>query len=273
MLSFWAELTADEVEAYVCGLILPGYLSHLTLEPLQFRLQAHNFDGRQPLVLRYTGPGRYEEFPLEPAEHLPGLLRRLAAKINPEKIVFPPNDALWNWENSDLTGLSGAVPPLPNERQTDDEQSVLRLFFQPAEPLLGQKADAPYESADAYVSVSRREIFLSFRVIRDYLTACCRALLLPDSPLLTNQTSANTEFFAGTCRFNFGPLFGRLIPDDRTLPEEIARFAHLTKPLEYIADYFDPAAAKCPVRFDEDGLRLKLAEKKSAPCGADQTKV
>lgn len=255
MLSFWAELTPDEVEAYVCGLILPGYLSHLTLEPLQFRLQAHNFDGRQPLVLRYTGPGRYEEFPLEPAEHLSGLLRRLSAKLNLERIAFPPNDALWNWDNSDETA------PLSHPQQTGDEPNALRLFFLPAEPLLGQKADAPYTSADAYVSVSRCEIFLSFRVIRDYLTARCRTLLLPDSPLLADQTGAITEFFAGTCRFHFGPLFGRLIPDDRSLPEEIARFAHLTKPLEYIAEYFDQTATKYPIRFDEDGLRLKLAEK------------
>lgn len=257
MLSFWAALTPDDVEAYVRGLILPGYLSHLTMEPLQFKRQTHNFDGRQPLILRYSGPGRLEEFPLDPVEHLPGLLRRLPEKLDLSKIVLNQNDALWNWENADET-----APLSSPATDVSVESPSLRLFFLAAEPLFGQKAETRYPSEDAYVSVSRGEIFLSYRVVRDYLSARCRALLLPDSPVQSDSTEATAEFLAGTCRFRFGSLHGRLIPDDGELSEDIARFADLVKPLEHVSDYLDRETPKGPVRIDSDGIRLTLAEKR-----------
>ena len=62
MLSLWANADEHAVEAYAGGLVLPEYLAHLRLDPFRFAAQPQSGDGQQPLVLRYVGEGRLEQF-------------------------------------------------------------------------------------------------------------------------------------------------------------------------------------------------------------------
>ena len=245
MLSFWAELDVSAIESYARGLLLPEYMSHLTLERFDFSRQPHNRDGRAPLLFRYSGVGRAEEFLLSPEEHAPAMLERLAERIDPQKILLSEKDAIWNWNAA------------------ENSAAALRIFFSLVPTDSSPISDRPFPAADAYVSVSRREIFLSHKPLREYILQRCRAALRSDSPLMTPNAAEHltTEILAGTVGFRFGALAGTLLPGDEESSRALVRFARLDEPLEQLADYVTRNFRTGAVRLDDDGLRLSLAPK------------
>ena len=242
MLSFWAELDVSAIESYARGLLLPDDMSHLTLERFDFTRQPHNRDGRTALLLHYVGVGRVEEFSLPPEQHVRGMLERLPERIDPEKISFSEKDALWNWN---------AASP---------SKAVLRVFFRPASQRPVSVAKEPYPSDQAYVSVSRREIFFAQNVLRDYILVRCRETLRPDSPLFDPETAERltTETHAGTVHFRLGTLAGSFLPGDEKSSRDLIRFARLEEPLTQLTDYVTRDFQKGRALLDEEAFRLPL---------------
>ena len=174
MLTFWALLNKTDIEHYVHSLILPDYMSHLVMEPFRWRNQSRTPDGRTPLIIRYYGPGRIEEIPLSPEVHAERLLGVAKPGIELTKVRLPEDGVFWNWETSDLPegmAVIDAEEPYDDLEgewdESDDPTARLRLFFFPKESLLKEELPVNVPSHDAYVSVTREEIFISQRMIQD----------------------------------------------------------------------------------------------------------
>lgn len=181
MIDFWARLDESDVEKYAKTLILPEYMSHLNLRPFSLSDQRESASGREPLTLLYVGDGRLEELELEPERDALPLIASLDLGVDVKKIRLPNSGAYWTWSDY---GPSHPFfsQPLDSENDanepSDDAESprFLRVYFEPRETTFSQTRT--FDAQDAYVSVSRREIFFSWRVLEAYLEARCRDLLV-----------------------------------------------------------------------------------------------
>ena len=181
MIDFWARLDETDVEKYAKTLILPEYMSHLNLRPFSLSEQRESASGREPLTLLYVGDGRLEELELRPERDALPLIASLDLGVNLEKIRLPNSGAYWTWNDF------GPTHPFfsePLESENDDETApnndkastrCLRVYFEPRETTFLQTLN--FDAQDAYVSVSRQEIFFSWRVLQAYLEARCLDLL------------------------------------------------------------------------------------------------
>lgn len=286
MISFQIEIDRRELENYARGLLLPPFLSHLTLESFRSDRLPGNRDGREPLLLFYSGQGRFEEFPLVAVEHAPAILRRMSLGIDLEKVVFSSAGAIWNWgsapnfgagsekeewvsdASSSETASDSFSPPFHDDLFPPEKNSangtILRVFFSAKSSRLRRVSQNNYPGEAAYVSVSRREIFLAHDVLGDYLIDRCREILRPDSPARTEELSpaVDVENFAGTILFRFGPLGGSLVPDDPEIFDDLILYSGLERPLAHVADFVTANPKTGRVILDAAGLRLRLEEKR-----------
>ena len=231
------------------------------MEPFDFGIQSHNGDGRMPILLRYSGQGRREEIHLTPEKHGKRLVQRLTNGVNLAKIAFADDGVLWNWttwgrdfSSADL-GEKGEGFENGGGKTANEGTPSLRVFFHLKAAALGERSRRPFSPDEAFVSVSRREIFMAHRVMEDYITARYRQLLLdPDA----DGPEPAIDYSAGTYSFRFGALCGTLIPDDREISDDILLFAGLKEPLEQVAEYLTDPPSPFRVQFDADGVRLRL---------------
>lgn len=180
MIDFWARLDESDVEKYAKTLILPDYMSHLNLRPFSFSEQRESASGREPLTLLYVGDGRLEELELRPERDALPLIASLDLGVDVGKIRLPNSGAYWTWSDY---GPSHPFFSRPLDAKNDDAStndvlspSFLRVYFEPRETTFSRTET--FDAQDAYVSVSRREIFFSWRVLEAYLEARCRDLLI-----------------------------------------------------------------------------------------------
>ncbi|MBQ7815496.1 MAG: hypothetical protein IJ387_13515 [Thermoguttaceae bacterium] len=194
MIDFWARLDESDVEKYAKTLILPEYMSHLNLRPFSFSEQRESASGREPLTLLYVGDGRLEELELRPERDALPLIASLDLGVDVEKIRLPNAGAYWTWSDY---GPSHPFfsRPLDSENDepapSDDAASsrCLRVYFEPRETTFSQTLT--FDAQDAYVSVSRREIFFSWRVLQAYLEARCRDLIVDFSATSNNKPNVD----------------------------------------------------------------------------------
>lgn len=185
MIDFWARLDESDVEKYAKTLILPEYMSHLNLRPFSLSDQRESASGREPLTLLYVGDGRLEELELLPERDALPLIASLDLGVNLEKIRLPNSGAYWTWNNFGPTHPFFARP-LDSENDDVEPQDdktpprFLRVYFEPSETTFSQTLK--FDAQDAYVSVSRQEIFFSWRVLEAYLKSRCLDLLAPSRP-------------------------------------------------------------------------------------------
>lgn len=179
MIDFWARIDETDVENYAKTLILPEYMSHLKLRPFSFSEQVESASGREPLTLAYVGDGRLEELTLEPERDAAALIASLDLGVDVEKIQIATSGPCWTWNDFGPTHPFFSRP-LDEESAEDDAAArrFLRVYFEPREKRFLR--ELTFDASDAYVSVSRREIFFSWRVLRACLEARCRDLLVAD---------------------------------------------------------------------------------------------
>lgn len=194
MIDFWARFDESDVEKYAKTLILPEYMSHLNLRPFSLSEQRESASGREPLTLLYVGDGRLEELELRPERDALPLIASLDLGVDVEKIRLPNSGAYWTWSDY---GPSHPFfsRPLASENDdsapSDDDASsrFLRVYFEPRKTTFSQTLT--FDAQDAYVSVSRREIFFSWRVLQAYLEARCRDFLVDFSATSNNEPNAD----------------------------------------------------------------------------------
>lgn len=192
MIDFWARFDESDVEKYAKTLMLPEYMSHLNLRPFSLSEQRESASGREPLTLLYVGDGRLEELELRPERDALPLIASLDLGVDVEKIRLPNSGACWTWSDY---GPTHPFFSRPLDAKNDDANSpnddktsrFLRVYFEPRETTFSQTLT--FDAQDAYVSVSRREIFFSWRVLQAYLEARCRDLLVDFSATPDNKSN------------------------------------------------------------------------------------
>lgn len=196
MIDFWARLDESDVEKYAKTLILPEYMSHLNLRPFSLSEQRESASGREPLTLLYVGDGRLEELELRPERDALPLIASLDLGVDVAKIRLPNSGACWTWSDY---GPSHPFFAEPFESETNDVSATsdkasprcLRVYFEPRKTNFSQTLT--FDAQDAYVSVSRREIFFSWRVLEAYLEARCRDLLVGHCATSNNESNADAS--------------------------------------------------------------------------------
>ena len=240
MISLWALLSEADVEAYVGSLVLPTYLSHLRLGPFKFSEQSTNSDGQEPLKLTYYGEGRLEEFLLRPSDHLLNMIRFACPRVKTSRIRLPQDDAKWHWNPS-------ADPPGP-----------MRIYFEPTTRLLCGSVALP-TSPEAYVSVSRRHVFIGRSVVESYLKAWLESLGIDDAAIEFDfdTPSGGVEFVASG-------IGGQMFLSDDVVAKELIRSAGLQRPLAYVSDWVEldlESALQDKSAIREDGVYIELRER------------
>lgn len=238
MISMWAMVTEQDLEAYAGTLILPPYLSHLRLGPFRFSDQAANADGREPLRITYLGEGRLEEFTLGLREHALAMIRFVCPGIDASRIQLPQDDAGWTWTTA------------------GDAPHPMRIYFAPTAQALNAAAGRPAREEAAYVSVSRGHVFIAPSVVESYLRAWLDRLRIGHeiASLDFGTPSGGIEFVAGA-------VGGEMLLDDDTAARDLVRFAGLDAALAEVSNFVEldldsAAAGHCGVL--EDGVYLLL---------------
>ncbi len=239
MIALWVVARETDVAAYATTLLLPGYLAHLELAPLDISRQLPVRDGREPLLLTYRGEGRLEQFPLDPGEHALGLIRFLCPGVDTSRIQLPQDDAAWLW-------------PAP------DDGHALRVYFSSTAQVLHRSLDEPV-GQQAYVSVSRLTAFVGRSIVERYLHAWLEHLNIATDGLVAGLGGPS-----GEVEFQAGAVAGQMLVDDPVSAADLLRFAGLDRRLEELADlvhldFSQPPTDSYGVR--EDGVYLRLVPK------------
>jgi len=112
---------------------------------------------------------------------------------------------------------------------------------------------------EAYVSVSRRYVFIGRPVVESYLRAWLDSLQIEDAGVAFDfDTPSGGVEFAG------GAIGGQMFLSDEVIAAELIRFAGLQQPLSHVSDWveleFDAAVEdKCGVH--NDGVYIQLSER------------
>lgn len=238
MISMWAALSEEDVQAYAGTLILPSYLSHLRLAPFRFAAQSESCHGQEPLRLTYLGEGRLEEFLLQPKEHTLAMIRFVCPGIDASRIQLPRDDAHWHWTTT-------AEPP-----------EKMRVYFAPTTRRLRGAGSLP-PSDEAYVSVSRGHVFIGRSVVKSYLEAWLASLGIDE---------AVTEFDFGTpssdIEFTAGAIGGQTYLSDQVMAEDLIRFAGLDRALAYVSAFVQldlDSMGREGGGIDEEGIYIHLS--------------
>ena len=241
MLSFWITVNESNVEAFCATLLLPDYMSHLRIAPFRFADQPHNGDGRQSLIITYTGPGRLEEFPVHAAKHAENLLQYVVPDIVSGEIRISEHDVVWSW--------------------SADEASM-KLCFQPVAARLEAAFPPRFDPEDAYVSVSRREMHIGHPVLEAFVAAwfaklCGRQTVSFDTPS-AGADPVGIEMIAGGFSFRQGRFGGQMLIEDDMPLSDLILFAGLARPLESVRHQVKLHASSSETRVDKSGLTLPL---------------
>lgn len=235
MLVFTAKIEPKDIANYMATVIVPDYLRNLKLEPVQFDPTVVNCDGTQPLRLVYTAPGRYEEFHLE-AEHALPLLEDVLPSLVGKKIALLNDAARWSWDSE-----------------------LMRIHFR-----LDEQDDEaiPSESFpvnEAYVSVSRKELFLSNELFRRYFKWRFETLGLH----FPEETPVKWDVSVGGFTCETERLSAQFMFSGEEPLREILVFAQLDGILRNVGAWVSldcGAAGEPAVRVRPDGIALSLTE-------------
>lgn len=161
MQHFWGIIHETDVSSYAGTLILPGYMSYLQLAPFRF---AGWFGDKMPgqnLQLTYFATGRIEEFELNSTEHALNLLCHVYETLDRDRITSPASGAHWNWPVT-----------LSQNRHSDEDGSagsaIMKIYFEPIQPVINRVSETPFAPEKAYLSFSRKKLFIHQEVIFEY---------------------------------------------------------------------------------------------------------
>jgi len=245
MISLWALLNEADVEAYAGSLVLPGHLSHLRLGPFKFSGQSKNSDGQEPLKLTYCGEGRLEEYALPPEDHVLDMIRFVCPRIETSRIRLSRDDASWHWNPT-------ADPPEP-----------MRIYFEPTTRLLLGPPRSP--TPEAYVSVSRRHVFIGRPVVESYLRAWLESLGIDEEAI---EFEFDTP--SGGVEFAASAVGGQMFLSDDVIAKELLRHAGLERPLSHVSEWAtvdldSPPSDRCGIH--QDGVYIQLSERAEGTSG------
>ncbi len=237
MIVFIAEITAENIERYLSTRILPGYFQNMKLKKVRFDPSALRGGGKQPFTVTYSVPGRVEDFQMTPEEHAFPILRSVHPDLQIEKVSFVPASALWTWN-----------------------QEKMRIFFQPNE-VLSEPSGEVFSDEEAYISISRKQIFLSFEIIQEYLASMLAALGVEISPDSTSKISVQWNPSIGAVVYNCGSVSVQLFFTDENSICDVLRFLGLDVTMRQLETWVKSALNNVQVskiEIQETGIRIPL---------------
>ncbi len=261
MLTFWGDIEETDISAYAATLILPAYMSHLQLSPFRFTDQTRGSTGEQPLTLTYTGPGRLEQYELSARDHALDLLCRTCPGLSREGIELPQQGAIWSWPPISGKKASQDTPVvITRDDHTADAQEeaavTMRLFFRPVVATLGVISPGGFPPENAYLSVSRKEIFMHINVITEYFLAWLDRLGTPEE-------SENLRCRATACGFcvttPYLTIEATIAPNE--VFQDMLRFAGLSRWFDELGDTIAPDLDAPETNIADNGLLVKLKTK------------
>lgn len=233
MIVFQVEIHESDISSYMASHFLPDYFQNMRMEKIVFDPGKLNWNGTQPLVLTYSVPGRVEDFELHPQKHAFSILRHLHPFFQEEKAAFIPNASLWIWDSQ-----------------------MMRIHFMLKE-LETQPSGEVYGASDAYVSFSRRKIFLSFDVIQEYLAAQFGKLGLEmgaEDPIRWDDSIGGLVYRSGNVTVQW------VLSDCEAL-QDLLRFLGLDSVLSQMEDFVDSrfrVGQITEASLSESGLTIPL---------------
>ncbi|MBE6428949.1 MAG: hypothetical protein E7028_10315 [Planctomycetaceae bacterium] len=147
MLNFCVDVFADEIASYLSTFLLPEYFRNMGLERIDLNPKTINRDGTQPLRVTYSMPGRVEDLELFPEEHAFRIIRSIFPLFRIDDVQFIPDTSMWLWDGEKVT-----IYFMMKNEKTEPSGEI-------------------FPSKEVYLSFSRKEIFISFEVIQEYLAA------------------------------------------------------------------------------------------------------
>ncbi len=236
MLTFWANVREADIEHYARSLVLPAFMSHLRMDPFSFSQQQHNADGREPLVVLYSGDGRLEEILLKPEKHALAILGSLDTQIDTQKVSLP-DGPIWTWSGG------------------SEETPELRLYFVPLAPGLNRESSDVFPPAQAYLSVSRKELFISESVIRLYFEQCCKAIVSG-----SNKADSLPEWTQSSSglRFRCGQIGGEWIVSMDAVMDDLLCFARLKRAAQYLEPTQPIDWSDGDIELRDDGVHIYI---------------
>ncbi|MCR5163358.1 MAG: hypothetical protein K6C40_04995 [Thermoguttaceae bacterium] len=140
------EITLPEITSYMASHVLSDFYENMRLDKVGLDTDFTNGVGNQPLIFTYSLPGRVEDYDMHPEEHAFPMIASRHPDFIPENAQFCQGVPLWSW---------------------DSEKIVINI--QPKE-LDCEPTGEIVDTEDAYVSISRRQVFISFDMIQEFLT-------------------------------------------------------------------------------------------------------
>lgn len=161
MQHYWGIIHETDVSSYAGTLILPEYMSYLQLTPFQFTDQPKDKNPAQNLLLIYSTAGRVEELELNSTEHAVNLLCHVYETLDQNLITLPNSGMHWHWpfflSSNDHW-----------DRDVSDNKAVMKIYFEPTCQVLNRASEVPFAPEKAYLSFSRRKLFIHQEVIFEY---------------------------------------------------------------------------------------------------------
>ncbi len=234
MLNFSVEVRAEEIASYLASHFLPEYFRNMSLRQIVLDPDSLNWNGSQPLRVTYSVPGRIEDFELFPQEHAFQIIRSIYPCFQSEKVQFIPNSSMWLWDNEKIT-----IFFMLKEQETEPSGEV-------------------FLSDEAYLSFSRREAFLSFEVIQEYLEAQLGGLGVDlkddDSPIYWDDSCGGMVYRNGNAKVQW------ILSAENSL-KDVFHFVGLDTAFIQMKEYVKPRIEIGTISssvFSEKGLTIPL---------------
>ncbi len=135
-----------EITSYMSSHVLSDFYENMRLEKIGLQPAYMNGTGDQPLILTYSLPGRVEDYEMRPEEHAFRMISHRFPDFVPEQAQFCTGVPFWTWTTEKMT-----INIEPKEIDPEPTGEIV-------------------STEDAYVSISRREVFISFEIIQEFLT-------------------------------------------------------------------------------------------------------
>lgn len=297
MLLFWANIDEADIEGFAGTLLLPSYMSHLTLSPFRIIDQPHNFDGQQSLILTYVGQGRVEQLAVSPQKYALSLLRYAVPILRFDSIRLLQKSAIWNWELAqaqDSPSFSNQSSSSYLRQETSKNvleleifpASWFRIYFETVFRSLQLDFKEDYFSPfQTYVSVSRKEMFIGSQILAAYFYTWIGRLLgkeqidfktqKPFDELQKMNSQKNhkknlksqltndrfiLDLTANRVRFSMQNLGGEWSVEEDEVFYDLLEFTGLKSSLQEIEQYAVPDLTSPKTQIGEVGILFQLTE-------------
>ncbi|MDO4551484.1 MAG: hypothetical protein Q4C96_09585 [Planctomycetia bacterium] len=225
MIHFYAKFSLGKIKTYASMQFVPEFLAHTKLESVSLENQDLLRDSA-PIHLIYTATGRVEDYYLSAEKHASSMISWLYENYLEENL---PEGVIMSdvWKE--------AIPPLKFSRDENFpfwfwQDDSLWIPFVAREPQL-QLQNSEMAPEGTYISLTRKQIIVSFSVLRDYMLAWLEKI-----GFTSLKAKSEVEWLSSDSAFilDAEPFSIKLVFDNMTGVMDLLHFAALEQTLASI---------------------------------------